>query len=390
MTPPSTTARAGLRWLVRSGSVAAAVLGAHAVVNARLLRTPPADPPPVAESVSVLVPVRDEAAHVSPCLRAVLASTGVPDLEVLVLDDGSSDATAALAAEVAAGDPRVTVLTGAPLPPGWLGKPHALAQLAAAARGSVLVTVDADVRLASHALAATVALLRRHGLDLVSPYPRQLAVTAGERLVQPLLQWSWLSTLPLRVAEHSRRPSLSAANGQLMALDAATLARAGGFAAVAGEVLDDVALVRAIKAAGGRGGVADGTDLATCRMYASWAELSAGYAKSLWSATGTATAAAAVGAGLAVTYLLPALAAVTGSWAGLAGYLAGVAGRVVAARRTGGRAWPDALAHPASVTALLWLLVRSRRDRSRHALSWKGRPIGAAGPAAAGGVRRTA
>ncbi|WP_345714047.1 glycosyltransferase, partial [Kineococcus glutinatus] len=178
-------------------------------------------------------------------------------------------------------------------------KAHACAQLAAAARGDVLVLVDADVTLAPHAVAAAVDLLCRSGLDLVSPYPRQVAATAAERLVQPLLQWSWLTTLPLRTAETSRRPSLSAANGQFLVVDAAALRRAGGFAAVRSAVLDDVALVRAVKAAGGRGGVADGTALATCRMYEGWAALREGYAKSLWSAFGPPPAAAAVAAALA-------------------------------------------------------------------------------------------
>jgi hypothetical protein len=366
------------RAVVRAGSALAAVLAVHTALNARLLRTPLAHPPPVAEAVSVLLPVRDEQAHVQGCLRAVLASTGVPDLQVLVLDDASTDATAALAAAVAREDPRVEVLTGAPLAPGWLGKPHALAQLAGRARGSVLVAVDADVRLAPHALAAAVDLLRRHDLDLVSPYPRQVAVGAGERLVQPLLQWSFLATLPLRLAERSARPSLSAANGQLMALDAGALRRAGGFAAVRNQVLDDVALVRAVKASGGRGGVADGTHLATCRMYTSWAELTAGYTKSLWSATGSPAGALAAASALGLAFVVPPVAAAAGSRAGLLGYLAGVAGRVVAARRTGGRVWPDALAHPASVAALGWLLARSWRGRRRGDLRWRGRPVGAA------------
>ncbi|TNM63235.1 glycosyltransferase [Streptomyces sp. NP160] len=367
--------------LVGAASAAAVVVAVHTAVNAALLRRPAAAPPAAAERVSVLLPARDEAHQVGRALAAVLASTGVPDLEVLVLDDGSTDGTAAAAVRAAGGDPRVRVLTGTPLPPGWLGKPHALAQLAAAASGSVLVCLDADVRVAPHALAATVDLLRRHGLALVSPYPRQEAVSAAERLVQPLLQWSWLATLPLRLAERSPRPSLSAANGQLMALDAAALSRAGGFAAVRAEVLDDVALVRAVKAAGGRGGVVDGTDLATCRMYDGWPAVRDGYAKSLWSATGSPAAALSLVAGLGAVFVLPAVAAVTGAGGGrgrllgLLGYGAGVASRVVAARRTGGRAWPDAMAHPASVAVLGGLVVRSWRLRRAGGLAWKGRAL---------------
>lgn len=363
------------RLLTSSGTALAVALTAHTVVNLAVLRRPDDDPPPAAERVSVLLPVRDEAHQVAACLRTALAATGVDDLEVLVLDDGSTDGTADVARRAAGGDPRVRVLAGADLPPGWLGKPWACHQLARAASGDVLVFVDADVRLAPHAVAATVDLLRRHRLDLVSPYPRQQAITAGERLVQPLLQWSWLTTLPLRAAERSRRPSLAAANGQLLAVDAAAYRRAGGHAAVRDQVLDDVALLRAVKAAGGRGVVADGTHLATCRMYTSWGQLRDGYAKSLWAAFGSPAGAAAVTGLLGWAYVVPPVAALAGSRAGAVGYAAGVLGRALVARRTGGRV-PDAAAHPASVLAFAWLVGRSLALRRRGTLTWKGRKIG--------------
>ena len=344
-----------------------AALTAHAAVNARLLRVPTARSTDL--RVSVLLPLRDEAGRVEPCLRALLAQTGA-DLEVVLLDDGSTDGTADVVRRVADGDPRLRLLSGRPLTHGWLGKPHACQQLAdaAAPTSEVLVFVDADVVLAPHAVAATVALLDEAGLDLVSPYPRQEA-PGPTRLVQPLLQWSWLTFLPLRLAERSPRPSLSAANGQLLAVRRSAYDRAGGHAAVKAEVVEDVALLRAVKRAGGTGGVVDGTALATTRMYGSWAELADGYGKSLWTLPLPTLAL------LAALYVVPPVAALRGSRAGLLGYGAAVAGRVVTARRTGSPALPDALAHPVSIGAFLWLAARSRLARRGGRLSWKGRPL---------------
>lgn len=351
----------------------------HARVNRRLLRRPSPTPATTTEQVTVCVPARDESARLPLLLADLRAQVGVPRLRVLVLDDDSTDATADLAR---AGGAQVRSHRGPP-PPGWLGKPAACHQLAEAAQQGctpdVLVFVDADVRLAPHALAASVELLRHHHLALVSPWPTQLAGTVVERLVQPLQQWSWLTTLPLRLAERSRRPSLAAANGQLLVLDAAAYAGVGGHSAVAAQVVEDVALARALRRGGHRTAAVDGSTLARCRMYHGAREVRDGYGKSLWTAFGSPAGSAAVLAVLGLAQVLPAVAVLAGSgrtraW-GVLGWAAAADSRATAARTAGTPGWPESAAQPLSVLALAALTVHSHLAHRRGTLTWKGRQL---------------
>lgn len=372
------------------GSALAVAGLANTVRNLRVMHSPPPRPLPTGVSVpsapkptiSVLLPLRNEEHRAAACLASLAA---LDCDEIVVLDDNSTDATVALVESVLGGDPRVRLLRGdTEPPPGWLGKPWACQRLADEAHGDVLVFVDADVVLAPDAAVAGVQMLDEAGLSVVCPYPRQLTSGALGRLVQPLLQWSWLTTLPLDVAERSPRASTAAGNGQFLVVDAEAYRSAGGHGAVRDEVLEDVALVRAIKANGGHGGMADGTELASCRMYADDSELVLGYTKSLWAAFGSPAGAAGVLAGLALAYLVPPLAMVIGPGVavrviGTVGYGAAVAGRVLVARRTAQHVFPDSWAHPASIIAFGWLVKSSFRRRRAGQLRWSGRPVEVAG-----------
>lgn len=370
------------RAVVATGTLLACAIAAHTVANLRHLRRPDPQAPEVDEPVTVLIPARDEEAHIATTLRSVLGQSGVPSLAVLVLDDGSNDATASIVADIAAADSRVTLVRGADTPPpsGWLGKPWACARLAEQASGSVLVFVDADVVLGPHAVRAVTATLREQGLGLVAPYPRQIAGSWLERLVQPLVTWTWAATMPLRWAETSLRPSLSAANGQLLAFDAADYRAMGGHGAVRDDVLEDVGLMRAMKRSGRRTATVDGSHLAECRMYDGPQALVDGYAKSLWSAfNGPVSSAAATGL-LVLVYVVPAAAAVGARSPrtraiGALGYAAGVASRALVARRTGEPVLPDTLAQPASIVALSALTAVSWVRHLRGTNTWKGRAV---------------
>ena len=372
----------GLESTVAAGALGACLATAHTAYNLHRLRTPSTRPPGVAERVSVLLPARDEASRIEACVRSLLASEGIRDLEILVLDDGSIDGTSDVVTSCAAGDPRLRMIDGGdgPLPSGWLGKAWACERLAREATGSVLVFIDSDVVVAPHGIAASVALLRQTGLDLISPYPRQVATGVPARLVQPLLQWSWATLRPLGLAETSPRESLVAANGQLLVVDTSAYQRSGGHGAARGDVIDDVALLRSIKRSGGRGVVVDGTAVATCTMYDDTESLVEGYTKSLWSAFGSPVGAAGVVALLSWLYVLPPVALLVGptsrtrAW-GAVGYAAGVAGRILVAKRTRGLVLPDVATHPVSVLAFTALTAHSWHSHKQGTTTWKGRHL---------------
>lgn len=232
--------------------------------------------------VSVLIPARNEQEVIGECVRSLL-SQDYPDFEVLVLDDGSTDGTAAVLAELACQDSRLRVLSGRPLPPTWLGKQWACQQMAEQATGELLLFTDADTVHQPQALRAGVSALLAERADLMSAFVRQRLLTWGERLTVPTIFWCFFSFLPLALAHRLGAPALSLTNGQWILMRKSAYEAVGGHAAVRGSLVDDIALGRLVKAAGLRWRVVDASQRVSCRMYVSFCAAVEGFTKNLFA-----------------------------------------------------------------------------------------------------------
>ncbi|MEY2634879.1 MAG: hypothetical protein RIS75_819, partial [Actinomycetota bacterium] len=271
-------------------SAVASIAGTlHTLRNMALLRNPLNQSPVhiVNPKVSVLIPARNEAHRITPTLQSVLAQT-YQNLEIVVLDDASTDSTSKVVHDLIKDAPHARIVRSMEaLPAGWLGKPWACQRLGQLATGEIFMFLDADVILEPEALELCISLMHDSELDVMCPYPNQTTATFSQRLIQPLLHWSWLTTLPLDIAESSKRPSLTAGNGQILFITREMYQKIDGHASVKDQVLEDINVVRQVKLHGGTGGVVDGTAIATCLMYNTNQEMIEGYTKSLWNAFGS-------------------------------------------------------------------------------------------------------
>lgn len=236
--------------------------------------------------VSVLIPARNEAENIGPAIEAVLASSHA-DLELLVLDDHSTDETAQIVNDFCDRDARVRLIAGTALPRGWQGKVYACHQLAEAARGEVLVFVDADVRLAPAAVAALTAELDDSHAALVSGIPHQVTQALAEKLIVPLMHFVLYGYLPMALMRKSVDPSLGAACGQLIAVKRSAYRAVGGHAAITRSVHDGIALARQFRARGFPTDLLDADDLAQCHMYHSWSQVLEGFSKNAHEGLGS-------------------------------------------------------------------------------------------------------
>lgn len=326
----------------------------------------------VQSSVTLLLPVRNEESNIVQCVASLKSQSGVNNVRFIVINDQSTDRTAELLATAIAGDSRFTVLNTEGPRSGWLGKVSALQSGYEAAEAEFIVTLDADVRLNPDALCRAINQISDLKLDFTSPYPRQEAKTLAEKLIQPLLHWSWMSTVILRLAEKKPHPSTAVANGQFFIARKSALDAVGGFQSVQNQILDDIEIARSLIKSGFRGVVTEGAGIARTRMYENFSEISQGYGKSLHKAFGEKIGAVVAIAFIALTGIFPVIFALQGSLIATITFLIIAFTHGLSALRAKSNPL-YALLHPISSALLIYLIAYSWRKRG--SIQWKGRTV---------------
>jgi glycosyltransferase involved in cell wall biosynthesis len=228
-------------------------------------------------TVSVIVPARNEEACLDPCLRSLVDQKNV-SLEIIVVDDHSTDRTREIANSFA--DRGVRVIDAGPLPPGWTGKNNAVTTGAKAARGEWLLFTDADTIHLPGSLARSIEEAMRHGAAMLSYSPEQIVETFWEKAVMPVTFAELAANFRPSQVSDPKSPA-AAANGQYILVTREAYDAVGGHAGIASNLLEDVALARAVKQSGRKIFFRYGGDAVRTRMYRSFAQLREGWTKNL-------------------------------------------------------------------------------------------------------------
>jgi len=248
-----------------------------------LLEDVSAQAPPDAPAVSVVLPARNEAAHIVACIES-LRATSWPNWELIVINDGSTDDTGALARGASADDPRIKVIDAPPLAAGWFGKQWACHTGMQIARGDVLLFTDADTRHHPELIARMVRVREARGVDLLSVSGTQEMVTFWERAVQPVVFALILTRFGgARALEAATRPADVVANGQCFMMTREAYDTIGGHAAVRDTVAEDLMMAQRTVLSGRRVSLVLGREHLSTRMYDGLDALVRGWRKNVYA-----------------------------------------------------------------------------------------------------------
>jgi hopene-associated glycosyltransferase HpnB len=289
---------------------------------------PPAPAGLTLPPVDIVVPARDEAPSIAAAIGS-LTRQALPAVRVILVDDGSTDGTAALAAAAAAGAPHpLTIVPGAPKPPGWSGKLWAVSQGLAATTADLVLLTDADITHEPDHLARLVAKAEAEDLDLVSEMVLLHCESLAERALVPAFVYFFQLLYPFAQVADPRRRMAGAAGGTVL-IRRRALVRIGGIAAVRGALIDDVALGRAVKHSGGRIWLGHTTRARSIRLYPEFRDIWAMIARTAYVQLGfSPVKLAGTVLGMLLVWLLPPFAAIAGPvlggglerWFGLAAW----------------------------------------------------------------------
>ena len=240
----------------------------------------PTHPPADAPLISVCVPARNEERNIRACVEAILAQD-YPNFEIIVLDDRSTDRTSEILRQLAAQSDQLKIFYGADLPREWAGKPHALFQAAAKARGAWLCFVDADTFLSPPALSACYAKAMETKADMFTIMTFQILGSFWEKVVMPIVMTALsVGFSPRKVNNPDSRDAI--ANGQFILIKRTVYDAIGGHERVRDQIVEDKAIAEQVKWNGYRLIVANGYPVARTRMYTSLPEMWEGWTKNIY------------------------------------------------------------------------------------------------------------
>jgi GT2 family glycosyltransferase len=331
---------------------------------------------PALPAVSVIVPARNEEACLGGCLQSLVRQSGVP-VEIIVVDDHSTDRTREIALSFS--NQQVRVIEAGPLPAGWTGKNNAVTAGSKAALGEWLLFTDADTIHLSGSLARSLKEAKRHDASLLSYSPEQMVKSFWEKAIMPVIFAELAASYRPSQVSDPNSPA-AAANGQYILITREAYDSVGGHAAVAGNLLEDVALARAVKQSGRKIFFRYAADAVQTRMYRSFAKLREGWTKNLALLFPTP---ASLAASRAIEFILIAAsaavavsAALRGSWqpAILAGMLAVIMYGLFFKRiRRAHFAWDANLLAVLGLLLFSYFLLRSKSAHATGTVAWKGR-----------------
>jgi chlorobactene glucosyltransferase len=233
--------------------------------------------------VSILIPARNEEKNIARCLKTLL-NQSYKNTEIIVLDDNSTDRTGEIVKELAKKDSRIKLISGKPLPQGWLGKNFACFQLSQHARGDYMIFTDADTYHFPSSVKSSLSALIINRLDAMCPFPRQIMGTLSEKMAIPFINFAILLFMPLALIRKSKNPLFSTGVGQYFIFKREAYFGMGGHTAVKGKILEDVHISKKTKEAGFNYMIFDGSSALTCRMYKNFREVWKGYTRIMFSA----------------------------------------------------------------------------------------------------------